>query len=90
MDTDPVHDEDSPLSWSIPCATTEIADPDEPGGAVRVPAQGGAGDTRIRVLVLGDRVAVVLPPGDTLVFTRGEAESLAVTLDCAAEHATDT
>ncbi|WP_229680390.1 hypothetical protein [Saccharopolyspora thermophila] len=38
----------------------------------------------VTVLVLGDRVAVVLPPGDTLVFTADEADALADLLDEAA------
>ncbi|MFC7342366.1 hypothetical protein [Saccharopolyspora griseoalba] len=41
----------------------------------------------VTVLVVGDRVAVVLPPGDTLVFTAEEAENLAELVDRAAGHA---
>lgn len=44
--------------------------------------------TAVTVLVVGDRVAVVLPPGDTLVFTAGEAEDLADLLDKAGGFAT--
>ncbi|GAB3282155.1 hypothetical protein [Parasphingorhabdus pacifica] len=35
----------------------------------------------ITVLVVGDRVAVVLPPGDTLIFDPTEATELANALD---------
>ena len=38
-------------------------------------------DTDVTVLVVGDRVAVVLPPGETLVFTAEEAEDLAELVD---------
>lgn len=38
----------------------------------------------VTVLVVGDRVAVVLPPGDTLVFDATEANELANVLDRAA------
>ncbi|MFB9568467.1 hypothetical protein ACFFRS_15975 [Saccharopolyspora hordei] len=40
------------------------------------------------VLVVGDRVAVVLPPGGTLVFTADEADGLATLLDQAVGFAT--
>ncbi|MFD0920942.1 hypothetical protein [Saccharopolyspora rosea] len=40
------------------------------------------------VLVVGDRVALVLPPGDTTVLTPDEADALAHLLDTAADHAT--
>ncbi|MBB5072379.1 hypothetical protein [Saccharopolyspora gloriosae] len=33
------------------------------------------------VLVMGDRVAVVLPPGDTLIFDADEADDFAALLD---------
>lgn len=38
-------------------------------------------DADTTVLVVGDRVAVVLPRGDTLVFTADEAEELARLVD---------
>ncbi|MBB5154075.1 hypothetical protein [Saccharopolyspora phatthalungensis] len=41
----------------------------------------------VTVLVVGDRVAVVLPPGETLIFTADEADDLAALLDQAAVHA---
>ncbi|WP_235877893.1 hypothetical protein [Saccharopolyspora karakumensis] len=39
------------------------------------------------VLVMGDRVGVVLPPGDTLIFTAEEAESLAYLVEKAIGYA---
>ncbi|MCA1188369.1 MULTISPECIES: hypothetical protein [Saccharopolyspora] len=33
------------------------------------------------ILVMGDRVAVVLPPGDTLIFDPDEADDFAALLD---------
>ncbi|MEU6129268.1 hypothetical protein ABZ805_08865 [Saccharopolyspora sp. NPDC047091] len=33
------------------------------------------------ILVMGDRVAVVLPPGDTLIFDADEADDFAALLD---------
>ena len=47
-------------------------------------------DHRVTVLVLGDRVAVVLPPGYTLIFEPGEARDLASLLDKAAGYAVIT
>lgn len=95
----PTHDQDAPLSWSIPC-TTPTWSPDVPvqdgHGAddVSVPEQVAAEldgdaelvDEHVRVLVLGDRVAVVVPPGDVLVLTEEEATHLANTLDRANFH----
>ncbi|MGJ7908923.1 hypothetical protein ACOQFL_20850 [Actinopolyspora sp. H202] len=49
------------LSWSVPCLDSE---------------DDGAGG-EVKVLVLGDRVALVLPPGETLVFTPDEAGEFA-------------
>ncbi|SFD86875.1 hypothetical protein SAMN04487819_104231 [Actinopolyspora alba] len=49
------------LSWSVPCLDSEDDD--------------AAGE--VKVLVLGDRVALVLPPGETLVFTPDEAGEFA-------------
>ncbi|MFR9729007.1 hypothetical protein ACL03H_07225 [Saccharopolyspora sp. MS10] len=39
------------------------------------------------VLVMGDRVAVVLPPGDTLIFEADEADELATLLDQVSTYA---
>ncbi|ASU77136.1 hypothetical protein CDG81_01055 [Actinopolyspora erythraea] len=50
------------LSWSVPCQGS--------GGD-------GGTDDEVKVLVLGDRVALVLPPGETLVFTPEEAGEFA-------------
>ena len=36
-----------------------------------------ANDRTVTVLVVGDRVALVLPPGDTTVLTPDEADALA-------------
>lgn len=47
----------------------------------------GQQDHTVRVLVMGDRVAVVLPPGDTLILTPVEAENIADLLDKAADYA---
>ncbi len=41
----------------------------------------------VTVLVMGDRVGVVLPPGDTLIFTAEEAESLAYLVEKAIGYA---
>ncbi|MER6989651.1 hypothetical protein ABT337_23545 [Saccharopolyspora hirsuta] len=46
----------------------------------RIPCRPPATDS-LSVLVVGDRVAVVLPPGETLVFTADEADGLAALLD---------
>lgn len=47
----------------------------------RVPARNAADEDRsISVLVVGDRVVVVLPPGDVFVFEPDEAEQLAAVL----------
>ncbi|WP_433870926.1 hypothetical protein [Saccharopolyspora sp. CA-218241] len=40
----------------------------------------------VTVLVMGDRIALVLPPGDTLVFTADEAVDVANLLENAAGH----
>lgn len=48
----------------------------------RIPARNAHGDERqVSVLVLGDRVLVVLPPGDVLVFEPDQALDLAAALD---------
>jgi hypothetical protein len=47
-------------------------------------------DGRVTVLVMGDRVAVVLPQGNTLVFDADEADDFARTLDRAASHTRTT
>lgn len=98
MQTWPAHDQDAPLSWSIPCTSPaqppHVPDPED---MTAIPHQirslteqeGALVGGRVRVLVLGDRVAVVLPPGDTLVFTREEATQLADTLDRARAHVPD-
>ncbi len=55
-----------------------------------IPCATGVGEERtVTVLVLGDRVAIVLPPGDTLILYPGEATDFATMLDTAAAH-TDT
>ncbi len=36
---------------------------------------------RISVLVIGDRIAVVLPPGDALIFEADEVDEVAALLD---------
>lgn len=47
----------------------------------RIPARDAADEDRsISVLVVGDRVVVVLPPGDVFVFEPDEAEQLAAVL----------
>ncbi|MER7011059.1 hypothetical protein ABT324_06480 [Saccharopolyspora sp. NPDC000359] len=46
----------------------------------RIPCRPPATDS-LSVLVVGDRVAVVLPPGETLVLTAAEADGLAALLD---------
>lgn len=47
-----------------------------------VPCQNSHGQNRtLTVLVMGDRIAVVLPPGDTLVFDAAEAYEFASVLD---------
>lgn len=47
----------------------------------RIPARNAADEDRsISVLVVGDRVVVVLPPGDVFVFEPDEAEQLAAVL----------
>ncbi|MGP4018385.1 hypothetical protein [Saccharopolyspora sp. 5N708] len=52
----------------------------------RIPCATPDGAGAVTVLVVGDRVAVVLPPGDTLVFTANEADDLAALLDQAAGY----
>lgn len=48
----------------------------------RIPAQNADGNEReVSVLVMGDRVLVVLPPGDALVFEPDEALDLAAALE---------
>jgi len=43
----------------------------------RIPCRDAAGEDReVSVLVMGDRIAVVLPPGDTLIFDADEADEL--------------
>ncbi|MDI2032393.1 hypothetical protein QFW96_27485 [Saccharopolyspora sp. TS4A08] len=46
-----------------------------------------SGDGNVTVLVMGDRVGIVLPPGDTLIFTADEAEGLADLVDKALGYA---
>lgn len=54
----------------------------------RFAAQNSDGDQReVSLLVLGDRVVVVLPPGDVLVFDPDEAEELAEAVDGAVRGA---
>ncbi|QIZ35481.1 hypothetical protein FDZ84_13205 [Saccharopolyspora sp. ASAGF58] len=52
----------------------------------RIPCIAPLGSGTMTVLVVGDRVAVVLPPGNTLVFTADEADDLAALLDRAAGY----
>ncbi|WP_026449353.1 hypothetical protein [Actinopolyspora mortivallis] len=59
------------LSWSVPCHTS--------------PA--GSEDEEVRVLVLGDRIGLVLPPGETLVLTPEEAEEFSELLEAASASA---
>ncbi|MCX2732565.1 hypothetical protein OOZ19_20200 [Saccharopolyspora sp. NFXS83] len=48
----------------------------------RIPCRDSGGENRtVSVLVMGDRVAVVLPPGDTLIFDANEADDFAALLD---------
>jgi hypothetical protein len=47
----------------------------------RIPCTTAVGSGTMTVLVVGDRIAVVLPPGDTLVFTADEADDLAALLE---------
>ncbi|NHD19235.1 MULTISPECIES: hypothetical protein [Actinopolyspora] len=61
------------LSWSVPCYDS-------------VDAQHEA--ETAKVLVLGDRIALVLPPGETLVFTPEEAGEFAELLGTAAGDTT--
>lgn len=54
----------------------------------RFAAQNSDGDGReVSVLVLGDRVLVVVPPGDALVFEPDEADELARAVDGAVDGA---
>ncbi|SFT03222.1 hypothetical protein [Saccharopolyspora flava] len=46
-----------------------------------------SGEGNVTVLVMGDRVGIVLPPGDTLIFTAAEAEGLADLVDKAIGYA---
>ncbi|WP_146134869.1 hypothetical protein [Actinopolyspora mortivallis] len=57
------------LSWSVPCHTS--------------PTDSEDGEEDVRVLVLGDRIGLVLPPGETLVLTPEEAEEFSELLDTA-------
>lgn len=43
----------------------------------------GTSSHEMTVLVVGDRVAVIVPPADVLVFTAAEADELARVLDIA-------
>lgn len=48
----------------------------------RIPCHDSGGENRsVSILVMGDRVAVVLPPGDTLIFDADEADDFAALLD---------
>ncbi|QUG99635.1 hypothetical protein HUO13_01445 [Saccharopolyspora erythraea] len=54
----------------------------------RIPCTNPAAENRrVTVLVMGDRVAVVVPPAQILVFEPDEADDLAALLDNAAEFA---
>ena len=56
----------------------------------RIPCRDSGVENRtVSVLVMGDRVAVVLPPGDTVIFDADEADDFAALLDEATGH-TDT
>jgi hypothetical protein len=52
----------------------------------RIPCATPVDSGTITVLVVGDRVAVVLPSGNTLVLTADEADDLAALLDQAAGY----
>ncbi|TDD56541.1 hypothetical protein E1288_00135 [Saccharopolyspora elongata] len=52
----------------------------------RIPCTTPVDSGNMTVLVVGDRVAVVLPPGETLVFTADETDDLAALLDEAAGY----
>lgn len=67
------------LSWSIPCSTY-VDHGDGP------PPENPAEDA-VKVLVLGDRVAVIMPPGDTLVFDSLEATTFADRVEEAVRNA---
>lgn len=48
----------------------------------KIPTRNAAGeDGSVSVLVMGDRVVVVLPPGETLIFEPDQADALAAVLD---------
>lgn len=47
----------------------------------------GTSGHEMTVLVLGDRVALIIPPADVLVFTAAEADDLARVLDAVALRA---
>ncbi|WP_233576340.1 hypothetical protein [Saccharopolyspora rhizosphaerae] len=47
----------------------------------RIACATASGSGNVTVLVMGDRVGIVLPPGDTLIFTAEEAEGLANLVD---------
>ncbi|WP_017972828.1 hypothetical protein [Actinopolyspora halophila] len=61
------------LSWSVPCCDS---------------VDGEHEPESVKVLVLGDRIALVLPPGETLVFTPEEAGEFAELLGTAAADTT--